>query len=214
MPRPDDLSRSLVALQQDSTLIAVIELSQSSWLVAGIVPGLSRHPLKNLEPDREGLLRLLRRWREEAGRTGRAVTRVAIAFEAGRDGFCLARWLGAHEIEAHVTARSNALARAILPAWPAPRQRPVTTGTQRGRSRQGMMVPSVTKAWHSRKAGRFGFRAWSNRTAAPGALAEQRGASVSSMMAKRRGPQVSRRTTPHSAATRSSSRKRPCAVIQ
>ena len=48
MPRPDDLSRSLVALHQDSTLIAVIELSQSSWLVAGIVPGLERQPLKKL----------------------------------------------------------------------------------------------------------------------------------------------------------------------
>jgi transposase len=61
MARPNDLSRSLVALQQDSTLIAVIEMGQSSWLVAGIVPGLERHPLKKLEPDEEALLRLLRR---------------------------------------------------------------------------------------------------------------------------------------------------------
>jgi transposase len=36
------LSRSLAALDQDSTLIAVIEMSQSSWLVAGIVPGINR----------------------------------------------------------------------------------------------------------------------------------------------------------------------------
>jgi hypothetical protein len=33
MPQPNDLSRSLVALDQDSTIIAVVELSQSSWLV-------------------------------------------------------------------------------------------------------------------------------------------------------------------------------------
>ena len=39
MPQPNDLSRSLAALDQDNTLIAVIEMSQSSWLVAGIVPG-------------------------------------------------------------------------------------------------------------------------------------------------------------------------------
>jgi hypothetical protein len=40
MPRQlNDLSRSLVALEQDATLIAVIEMGQSSWLVAGIVPG-------------------------------------------------------------------------------------------------------------------------------------------------------------------------------
>jgi transposase len=102
MPRPDDLSRSLVTLQQDSTLIAVVELSQSSWLVAGIVPGLARHPLKKLEPDQEALLRLLRRWQEEASRAGRTVTRIAVAFEAGRDGFWLARWLRARGVEAHV----------------------------------------------------------------------------------------------------------------
>src|SRR3712207_3732860 len=68
MPQSDDLSRSPVPLHQDSTLIAVVELSQSSWPVAGIVPGLARHPLKKLEPDPEALLRLLRRWRDEAAR--------------------------------------------------------------------------------------------------------------------------------------------------
>jgi len=102
MPRPDDLSRFLVTLQQDSTLIAVVELSQSSWLVAGIVPGLGRHPLKKLEPDQEALLRLLRRWQEEASKAGRTVTRIAVAFEAGRDGFWLARWLRARGVEAYV----------------------------------------------------------------------------------------------------------------
>jgi transposase len=102
MSRPDDLSRSLVTLQQDSTLIAVVELSQSSWLVAGIVPGLARHPLKKLEPDQEALLRLLRRWQEEASKAGRTVTRIAVAFEAGRDGFWLARWLRARGVEAYV----------------------------------------------------------------------------------------------------------------
>jgi len=102
MPRQDDLSRSLVTLEQDSTLIAVVELSQSSWLVAGIVPGLARHPLKKLEPDQEALLRLLQRWREEASKAGRTVTRIAVAFEAGRDGFWLARWLRARGVEAHV----------------------------------------------------------------------------------------------------------------
>ena len=102
MPRSDDLSRSLVSLQQDSTLIAVVELSQSSWLVAGIVPGLARHPLKKLEPDQEALLRLLQRWRDEAAKAGKTIARLAVAFEAGRDGFWLARWLRARGVEAHV----------------------------------------------------------------------------------------------------------------
>ena len=102
MSQPDDLSRSLVALHQDSTLVAVIELSQSSWLVAGIVPGLGRQPLKKLEPDQESLLRLLRRWQDEATKAGKTIARIAVAFEAGRDGFWLARWLRARGVEAHV----------------------------------------------------------------------------------------------------------------
>jgi transposase len=102
MPPRNDLSRSDIPLEQQSTLIAVVEMSQSSWLVAAIVPGLERHPLKKLEPDEEALLRLLQRWRDEAARAGRAVTRVAVAFEAGRDGFWLARWLRARGVEAHV----------------------------------------------------------------------------------------------------------------
>ena len=102
MPKPNDTSRSLVALDQDSTLVAVIEMSQSSWLVAGIVPGIERQPLKKLGPDHDALLALLERWRAEAGRAGRAIGRIAVAYEAGRDGFWLARWLRARGIEAHV----------------------------------------------------------------------------------------------------------------
>jgi transposase len=102
MPQPNDLSRSLVAFQQDSTLVAVVEMSRSSWLVAGIVPGIGRHPLKKLDPSEEALLALLRRWRDEAAGAGRTITRLAVAFEAGRDGFWLARWLRARDVEAHV----------------------------------------------------------------------------------------------------------------
>ena len=102
MPQRNDLSRSAASLDHESTLIAVIEMSQSSWLVAAIVPGIERHPLKKLEANEEALLQLLRRWQDEAAGAGRTITRVAVAFEAGRDGFWLARWLRSHGIEAHV----------------------------------------------------------------------------------------------------------------
>src|SRR4051795_4804248 len=98
----DDLSRSLTPLQQDSTIVAVIEMSQASWLVAGIVPGIERHQLKKLEPSEVELLRLLMRWRAEATQNGCTITRIAVAFEAGRDGFWLARWLRAHDVETYV----------------------------------------------------------------------------------------------------------------
>ncbi|HXN96875.1 MAG TPA: IS110 family transposase [Candidatus Acidoferrales bacterium] len=102
MSELNDLSRSLTSLEQDKTIIAVIEMSQSSWLVAGIVPGIERHPLKKLEPSEEELVRLLMRWCTEATKNGHTITRIAVAFEAGRDGFWLARWLRARDIETYV----------------------------------------------------------------------------------------------------------------
>jgi len=107
MPQPNDLGRSLVALDQDSTLVAVIEMGQASWLIAAIVPGLNRHPLKKIAADAEQLLQVLRRWKQEAETAGRTIKRVAVAYEAGRDGFWLARWLRAHGIEAYVIHPSS-----------------------------------------------------------------------------------------------------------
>src|SRR5437867_7890225 len=107
MPQPNDLSRSLIALEQDATLIAVIEMGQSSWLVAGGVAGVERQPLKKLAVEQAGLLQLLHRWRNEAVRAGCSIKRIAVAYEAGRDGFWLARWLRAHGIEANVIHASS-----------------------------------------------------------------------------------------------------------
>ena len=102
MTKPNDLSRSLVPLEQETCVVAVVELSLSSWLVAGAVPGIERQPLKKLEPDEEALLRLLHRWRDEAAGKGCEIRRIAVAYEAGRDGFWLARWLRRHGVEVHV----------------------------------------------------------------------------------------------------------------
>ena len=112
MTQPYDPTKPPVALEHDGTLVVVIEMSQASWLVAAIVPGVARRPLQKLKPDQEALLRLLTRWREEAAEAGKPVTRTALAFEAGRDGFWLARWLRARGVEAHVIhANSVAVAR-------------------------------------------------------------------------------------------------------
>src|SRR6266498_3060084 len=102
MTQASDLSRCLVALKQDSTLVAVVELSASSWLVAGMVPGVDGKPLKKLAPEPEALVGLLDRWRAAALKAGRVIERVVLAYEAGRDGFWLARWLKARGIEAYV----------------------------------------------------------------------------------------------------------------
>jgi len=107
MQKLNDLSRSLIPLEPDRTLICVIELSLKNWLVAGIVPGVERQPLKKLAIDENALLKLLYRWREEAEKAGHRVKRIAVAFEAGRDGFWLARWLRARDIEVHVIHASS-----------------------------------------------------------------------------------------------------------
>jgi transposase len=60
-------------------------MSQSSWLVAGIIPGINRQPLKKLAAAETVLLELLHRWRDEA-KAGRTVSRIVVAFETGRDG--------------------------------------------------------------------------------------------------------------------------------
>lgn len=107
MSQPFDTSRSLTAFEQDSTVITVIEMSQSKWLIAAVVPGIERQPLKKLDADQQALFKLLHRWRIEAAQAGHQITRIVVAYEAGRDGFWLARWLRARNIEAYVMHPSS-----------------------------------------------------------------------------------------------------------
>src|ERR1700751_3795514 len=100
--RHDDSKACLTAFVQDNTVIATIEMSLASWLVAGMVPGVNREPRKKIGPNPEVLLQLLYRWRDEAIKAGKEITRIAVAYETGRDGFWLARWLQARGIDAHV----------------------------------------------------------------------------------------------------------------
>jgi len=113
MQKPHDNSKVCrAAFVQDSTLVVVIEMALTSWLVAGMIPGVDREPLKKIAPDPEELLQLLYRWRDEAIKAGKEITRIAVAYETGRDSFWLARWLRARGIDAHVIhATSVAISR-------------------------------------------------------------------------------------------------------
>src|SRR5258707_15583495 len=79
----NDLSRSLVAFDQTSTVVAVVELSLKNWLVSGLVPGGKGQPLKKLAADRERLLAPLERWRHDAIKAGHANKRMPGGFEGG-----------------------------------------------------------------------------------------------------------------------------------
>src|SRR5271167_1155840 len=102
MPQINDLSRSLTVFEQDRTLVVVVEVSLSSWLVGGVLPGVARQPMKKLGLDKDVLLALIWRWKDEASRSSRDIRRVCVAYEAGRDGFWLARSLLEHGIETYV----------------------------------------------------------------------------------------------------------------
>ena len=101
-PQNDQSKKCFTAFEQASTMVAVVELSKKLWLVAGIVPGIDRHPLKKFEADENRLLALLHHWQQQAVKAGREIKRIVVAFEAGRDGFWLARWLRIRGIEAYV----------------------------------------------------------------------------------------------------------------
>src|SRR5438046_7436398 len=66
-----------------------------------------RADLSCRRPSPERRLARLHRWRDEAVRAGKEITRITLAFEAGRDGFWLARWLRARGVEAHVIHPSS-----------------------------------------------------------------------------------------------------------
>jgi transposase len=165
MPQPNDLSRSRVALDQDRTLIAVIEMSQSSWLVAGIVPGIERQPAKKLEPDAEALLGLLWRWRDEAVKTGGTITRLVVAFEAGRDGFWLARWLLARGVEAFIIHSTSV---AVSREHRRAKTDRLDTELSSARSWAGSVASRITAAWSRSRPSRRRMR--SGRTASAKAL--------------------------------------------
>lgn len=98
-----DLDCSRTALDINSTLVVVVEMSQSTWLLHAVLPGVDRRPMKKLSVDEDSLLSQLHRWRDKAEKEiGGAVCRICIAYEAGRDGFWLARWLRDRGIETHV----------------------------------------------------------------------------------------------------------------
>lgn len=98
-----DAHRPATAFDHDSTLVVAMELSGKSWQLGAVVPGVSRRPKRGLKVgDTDELLRVLERWKAEAAKAGRTIARVVVAYEAGRDGFWIARDLVERGIEVQV----------------------------------------------------------------------------------------------------------------
>jgi transposase len=84
---------------EDVRVLASIELSLKRWRVASVSPDVDKISRIDVAGgDAAGLLQRLERWGAEcARRLGRPVG-VTVCYEAGRDGFWLARYLEAHGI--------------------------------------------------------------------------------------------------------------------
>jgi transposase len=107
MTRQARIAAPTPALEQDSTLVAVVELSARSWLVGARVPGAPRLSRYGLAPSATDLVALLGRLKDRAAAAGQPVARVVLAYEAGRDGFWLARFLAARGVEVYVIQPSS-----------------------------------------------------------------------------------------------------------
>lgn len=91
------------AIDHASTLVLALELSGKGWELGAVLPGVARRPRRRLlARDLPGLLTQIERWKAEALRAGRPVSRTVLAYEAGRDGFWIARYLLTQDIEVQI----------------------------------------------------------------------------------------------------------------
>ena len=95
------------ALDHESTIVAVVELSARSWLVGVQVAGVPRQCRQKPAPSAAAPLEHSGRSRRRAEGAGKRVGRVVLAYEAGRDGFRLARWLIGRGVEVCVIQPSS-----------------------------------------------------------------------------------------------------------
>ena len=91
------------AFDHTTTLVTVLELSGKSWEMGGSVPSVSRRPLRKIDTRNIGaVIKTIEQWKSEANKGGSPVSRVVLGYEAGRDGFWIARALREHGIEVYV----------------------------------------------------------------------------------------------------------------
>ena len=86
-----------------TTLVVVVEVSKTAWVIAAHVPGLHGVQVKRrLEPRADALLAGIARLKQRAADKGGVVERTVAAYVAGYSGFWLARVLQRAGIEVQV----------------------------------------------------------------------------------------------------------------
>jgi transposase len=97
------------AVDYDSTVIVVVEISERSWVVGAQIPGVdrARKPKRTIAPNAAALFEALDQYRRRAAEAGYPVTREIVAYEAGYSGFWLARALRERGCECYVIHPSS-----------------------------------------------------------------------------------------------------------
>ena len=95
------------ALDYDSTIVGALELSSTKWMLAVQLPGVARHSRYTLAANGPELAALIEKLKTRAAAAGRTITRVILTYEAGRDGFWIARFLQRRRVEVHVMQSSS-----------------------------------------------------------------------------------------------------------
>lgn len=97
------MTPSPAATSSEQTLYAALELSKKSWLLAIQFPGRdnpSLHPIKG--GDAEGLIAKLDGARQRLAKASGQVPKLTLCYEAGYDGFWLARFLELRGVDCRV----------------------------------------------------------------------------------------------------------------
>jgi len=96
-------SIAATAFDHNTTITAVLELSGKTWLFGAIAPGLTTRAKRSFTAgDIAGVMKALDQLKAQAQKAGFAVARTGLAYEAGRDGFWIARALAQGGLEVHV----------------------------------------------------------------------------------------------------------------
>jgi transposase len=96
-------SIATTAFDHTTTIVAVLELSGKTWLFGACAPGIARRIKQSIEArDIAAVVKALERLKAQSEKAGCAVTRIVLAYEAGRDGFWIARELQQRGVEVHV----------------------------------------------------------------------------------------------------------------
>jgi transposase len=108
MPKTSPSIAPTAALDYESTLVVVVEISKKSWVIGAQIPGFPQSKSKQkIAAQADALAVAIDGYKRRAEAVGKTIERVVVAYEAGYSGFWLARWLQRRGVEVYVIQPSS-----------------------------------------------------------------------------------------------------------